>query len=177
MLCLAQDFWGTQVSLYLNFRGTFTNSGGHTKFFKFLPVKLNSYPEISVHFLFKFELDVDSFGSRRGVEHSEVVSFCLSVSAVALVFNSPANYYFYIIPRRSQRDIVLVSSVRTSVCPFPPSVHTFCLSGTISQYLLVRFDSFLVKMISTMTSRYPISLVKIDPLTLELLSPDKVRGI
>ena len=159
------------MSLYLNFRGTFTNSGGHTKFFKFLPVKLNSYPEISVHFLFKFELDVDSFGSRRGVEHSEVVS------AVALVFNSPANYYFYIIPRRSQRDIVLVSSVRTSVCPFPPSVHTFCLSGTISQYLLVRFDSFLVKMISTMTSRYPISLVKIDPLTLELLSPDKVRGI
>ena len=50
-----------------------------------------------------------------------------------------------------------------------PSVHTFCLSGTISQYLLVRFDSFLVQMISTMDSRYPISLVKIDSLTLELL--------
>ena len=49
VLCLGQDFWGTQVSLYLNFRGTFTNSGGHTKSFKFLPVKLNSYPEISVH--------------------------------------------------------------------------------------------------------------------------------
>ena len=49
------------------------------------------------------------------------------------------------------------------------SVHTFCLSGTISQYLLVRFDSFLVQMISTIDSRYPISLVKIDPLTLELL--------
>ena len=32
VLCLGQDFWGTQVSLYLNFRGTFTNSGGHTKF-------------------------------------------------------------------------------------------------------------------------------------------------
>ena len=44
-----------------------------------------------------------------------------------------------------------------------------CLSVTISQYLLVRFDSFLVQMISTMDSRYPISLVKIDPLTLELL--------
>ena len=55
------------MSLYLNFRAKFTNSGGHTKSFKFLPVKLNSYPEISVHFLFKFELDVDSFGSRRGV--------------------------------------------------------------------------------------------------------------
>ena len=45
------------MSLYLKFRGTFTNSGGHIKSFKFLPVKLNSYPEISVHFLFKFELD------------------------------------------------------------------------------------------------------------------------
>ena len=58
VLRLGQDFWGTQVSLYLNFRGTFTNSGGHTKSFKFLPVKLNSYPEISVHFLIKSELDV-----------------------------------------------------------------------------------------------------------------------
>ena len=40
------------MSLYLNFRGTFTNSDGHTKSFKFLPAKLNidSYPEISVHF-------------------------------------------------------------------------------------------------------------------------------
>ena len=57
--------------------------------------------------------------------------------------------------------------VRASVRPFRPSVHTFCLSGTISQYLLVRFDSFLVQMISTMNSQYPISLVKIDPLTLE----------
>ena len=52
MLCLGQDFWGTQVSLHLNFRGIFTNTGGHTKSFKFLPVKLNSYMylEISVHF-------------------------------------------------------------------------------------------------------------------------------
>ena len=66
VLCLGQDFWGTQVSLYLNFRGTFTNAGGQTKSIKFLPVKLNSYPEISVHFLFKFELDVDRFGSRMG---------------------------------------------------------------------------------------------------------------
>ena len=76
------------MSLYLIFRGTFTNSGGHTKSFKILPVKLNSYPEISVHFLFKFELDVDSFGSRRGVEISKVVF------AIALVFNSPANILF-----------------------------------------------------------------------------------
>ena len=70
------------------------------------------------------------------------------------------------IPRQSRRDIVLASSVRLSV---RPSVHTFCLSGTISQYLLVRFDSFLVQMISTIDSRYSISLAKIEPLTLELL--------
>ena len=71
--------------------------------------------------------------------------------------------------------------VRASVRPFRPSVrpsvHPFCLSGTISQYLLVRFDSFLVQMISTMNSRYPISLVKIDPLTLELLPLFKYRQL
>ena len=76
------------MSLYLNFRGTFTNSGGHTKSFKVLPVKLNSYPEISVHFLFKFELDIDSFCLRSGVDDSEVAS------AIALVLNSPANLLF-----------------------------------------------------------------------------------
>ena len=76
------------MSLYLNFRGTFTNSGGHTKSFKFLPVKLNSCPEISAHFLFKFELNIDRFGSRRGVDDSEVVS------ANALSLNSPANLLF-----------------------------------------------------------------------------------
>ena len=53
------------MSLYLNFRGIFTNSGGHTKSFKILPVKLNRLSRISVHVLFKFELDVDSFGLRR----------------------------------------------------------------------------------------------------------------
>ena len=74
------------MPLYLNFRGTFTNSGGHTKSFKFLPVKLNSYPEISVHFLFKFELD--SFGSRMVIDDSEVVT------AIALVLNSLANLLF-----------------------------------------------------------------------------------
>ena len=75
------------------------------------------------------------------------------------------NGYFFI-PRQSRRDIVLASSV-----------HTFCLSGTISQYLLVRFDSFLVQIISTINSRYPISLVKIDPLTLELLPLFKYRQL
>ena len=59
-------FLGDTGFLYLNFRGAFTNLGD-TKSFKFLPFKLNSYPEISV-FLFKFELDVDNFGSRSGVD-------------------------------------------------------------------------------------------------------------
>ena len=60
------------------------------------------------------------------------------------------------------------------VRPSIPSVLTFCLSGTISQYL---FNLFLVQMISTMNSRYPISLVKIDPLTLELLPLFKYRQL
>ena len=81
---------------------------------------------------------------------------CLLKTGLTVVF----------IPRRSRRDIVLAASVRT-----------FCLSGTISQYLLVRFNSFLVQMISTMNSRYPISLVKIDPLTLELLPLFKYRQL
>ena len=41
------------MSLYLNFRGTFTNSGGHTKLFKFLPVKL-----VIQKFLFIFYLNL-----------------------------------------------------------------------------------------------------------------------
>ena len=76
------------MSLYLNFRGAFTIFVRHTKSLKILPVKLNSYPEISVHFLFKFKLDVDRFGSRRGVDDSEVVS------AFALVLNSLPNLLF-----------------------------------------------------------------------------------
>ena len=39
-----------------------------------------------------------------------------------------------------------------SFCVVRPSVRTFCMSGTISQYLLVRLNSFLVQMISTMDS-------------------------
>ena len=84
MLCLGQDFW---VPLP-EFQGTYTNSGGHTKSFVILPVKLNSYLEISVHFLFKFELKVHSFGSRRNVDDRE------EVSAIALFFNSPAKILF-----------------------------------------------------------------------------------
>ena len=45
-----------------------------------------SFREISVHYLFKFELDVISFGARR--DDSEVVS------AIGVVVNSPANLQF-----------------------------------------------------------------------------------
>ena len=58
--------------------------------------------------------------------------------------------------------------VPASLCPFCLSVHTFCPTETISQYLFVRFKSFFVQMISTMYFQYPISFVKIDPLALHL---------
>ena len=34
---------GQQPPLNLDFRGTFANSGGHTKSIRFLPVKLNTF--------------------------------------------------------------------------------------------------------------------------------------
>ena len=52
VLCLGQDFWGTPVSPFLNFRGTFANSGGHTKSIRFLPVKLNAVSGNLCSFLF-----------------------------------------------------------------------------------------------------------------------------
>ena len=62
------------MSPYSNFRGTFA-SGGHTNSICFFTCKIeNSFPEILCSFLFTFELDVDSFGSRRGADYSEVVS-------------------------------------------------------------------------------------------------------
>ena len=52
----------------------------------------------------------------------------------------------------------------------PASVrHTFFSIRYISQYLLVKFDSYLVNMILAIDSQYPTSLLKTDPLTLELL--------
>ena len=66
------------------FQGDIYKFWGTHQIFTFLPVKLNNYPKISVHFLVKFELDIDRFGSRRGVDDSEIVS------AIALVLNSPA---------------------------------------------------------------------------------------
>ena len=53
------------MSLYLIFRGIFANSGGHTKSIRFLPVKLKTVLGKFLLFLFNFELDIDSFGSRR----------------------------------------------------------------------------------------------------------------
>ena len=90
MLCLGQDFWGDTGVPLPEFQGDIYKFWGRTQIFEFLPVKLNSYREISVHFLFNFELNVNSFGSRRGVhvDDSEVVS------AIVLVLNSPENLLF-----------------------------------------------------------------------------------
>ena len=51
VLCLGPEYWGTPVSPYLNFRGIFANSGGHTKFRLIFTCKIeNRVLEISVHF-------------------------------------------------------------------------------------------------------------------------------
>ena len=57
-------------------------------------------------------------------------------------------------PRITSEDIVLASSVH--------------LSGIIFQNLSVIHNAFLVQMISIMSIRYPINLVKIDSVTFEL---------
>ena len=94
VLCLSQDFCGTLVSPYLDFRGTIANSEGHTKSIIFLPVYLIriQFPVTisgSFHFfLHNFVFDFDSFGSRMGVYVTEVVS------AIAVVINSPASFLF-----------------------------------------------------------------------------------
>ena len=75
-------------------------------------------------------------------------------------------YLVYIIPRRSRRDIVLAASVRLSV--HSVRLHFLSVRNHIS-VPIGQIDSFLVQMISTMDSRYPISFVKINLLTLELL--------
>ena len=99
-----------------------------------------------------------------------ILTLTLTSDLISRFFLSGA-YLLYYPPTKSEGYSfgVVCPSVRLSVHSVRPSVRTFCRSGTISQYLLVRFNSFLVQMISTMNSRYPISLVKIDHLTLELL--------
>ena len=64
---------------------------------------------------------------------------------------------FAFIPQQSRRDIDLVLSIH----PFRPSILTFVRP---EPYLST--FSFLVQMTSTMDSRYLISFVKINPLTL-----------
>ena len=45
------------MSPYLNFRGTFANSGGHTKFHLIFTCKIeNIFPENSVHFYLHLSL-------------------------------------------------------------------------------------------------------------------------
>ena len=88
VLCLDQDFWGTPVSPYLNFRGTFVNSGGHTNSICFWPVYWKQFPGNFCSFLFTFKLDVKSFGSRRGCKLQ------WSCFYIAVVLNSPANILF-----------------------------------------------------------------------------------
>ena len=75
--------------------------------------------------------------------------------------NIVVGFRLFVIHRRSQRDIFLR---RPCIFPSTPSVRShFCPSGTISQYLFVKLESFFVQMICTMYSRYPISFVKTDP--------------
>ena len=74
------------------------------------------------------------------------VRFCLLYDHLNASL-SPSKFVYYP-PTKSEGYSFGV--VRPSVRP----------SGTISQYLLFRFDSFLVQLISTLDSRYPISLVK-----------------
>ena len=83
-----------------------------------------------------------------------------------ICFNFALNVYlFIVIPRRKSEgySFGVVRPSIPSVCPHFLSVRNH-ISVPVGQ-----IDSFLVQMISTMDSRYPISLVKINPLTLELL--------
>ena len=57
----------TGVPLF-EFLGDIYKFWGKYHIIKNFTCKLNSYPEFSVHFLFKVELDVNSFGLRWGVD-------------------------------------------------------------------------------------------------------------
>ena len=101
---------------------------------------------------------------------------CMSAHVwLNLIIQKHTMFDFYYPPTKSEGySFGVVRPYVHSVCL---SVRTFCLSGTISQYLLARFNWFLVQMISIIDSWYPINLVKIDPLTLELLPLFKYRQL
>ena len=75
------------------------------------------------------------------VGDQRVASSRLTIGSHCVVFSSKTLYYP---PTKSEGY---------SFGVVHPSVHSVRPSGTISQYLLVRFDSFLVQMISTMDSQ------------------------
>ena len=118
MLCLGQDFWGTPVSPYLNFRGTFANSGGHTKSIWFLPVKWIQFSGNFSSSFFRFELDVDSLGSRRGADYSEVVLHCRSWIPQQI-------FYFYI-------KIAFSGLQLNKICLF----HHCCCIGLVEKSII-----------------------------------------
>ena len=82
VLCLGQDFWCDTGIRLPEFQGDFYKFWGIHQIFQILPV-IRKFLFI---FLFKFELDVERFGSRRGVDDSEVVF------AIVLVFCSEIFY-------------------------------------------------------------------------------------
>ena len=88
VLCLGQDFWGTPMSPYLNFRGTFANSGGHTKSVLIFTCKIEkSFSEISVHFYL-------NLSSMLIVLAQEGVQITLKLFLHCRSLNSPANILF-----------------------------------------------------------------------------------
>ena len=92
------------------------------------------------------------------------LSRCCSKNVISTKISYAGSYYYP--PTKWEGYCASVCPSIPYVCP---SVLTFCPFGTISQYLFVRFYSFLVQMISTIDSQYHLSFVKIDHSTLELL--------
>ena len=129
-----------------------------TSCFVYKVMGLTFHDRINTQLIYRFKL---AQVVARRITKPQRKFFGSNLTGCSLLFR------FFLSPTKSERYSLGV--VRASVRPSIPSVRLFRLSGNISQYLLIKFDSFLVQMISTIDSRYPISLVKIDPLSLELL--------
>ena len=81
MLCLGQDFWGTPVSLYPNLQilGAKPNL---SDFYLLNRIQfLGSFGSFFIH----FELDVYSFGSRRGADDNGVVLLPFSSNSIYFI--------------------------------------------------------------------------------------------